>query len=144
MLHRFERRHAQRFERLELRFQHRVLGHAIGMQLLVDPFLQADPLHAFDVAGPRPEREAIQRVQDLIVLRELLLEQLGLSLAASAGLGVLAPAMRNIRRMPQRAGARKVLLVFMSLQQLNVIPAQKFTTICSFRLLTMYYKTNTL
>ncbi len=74
MLLGFQRRHAQRFQRLEMRFQHRILVHAIGMKLLVDPLLQADVLHAFDVAGPGPEGEAIQRVDDLIVLRELLLE----------------------------------------------------------------------
>ena len=74
MLLGLERRHAQRFERLEMRFQHRIFRHAIGMKLLVDPLLQADALHAFDVAGPRPEGEAIQRVDDLLVLRELLLE----------------------------------------------------------------------
>ena len=76
MLHRFERRHAQRFQRLEPRFQHRILVHAVGMKLLEDPFLQADLLYAFDVAGPGAKGEAIQRVQDLVVLRELLLEQL--------------------------------------------------------------------
>ena len=49
---------------------------ALGMKLLIDPFLQADLLHALDIAGPGAEGQPIQRVQDLIVLAELLLEQL--------------------------------------------------------------------
>ena len=117
MLHGLERRHAQRFQRLELRLQHRILRQAIGMKLLIDPLLQADVLHALDVAGPGAERQAIQRVDDLLVLGELLLEQLGLELGGVGGLvRFSAGAAGNIRRMPQRVTARKVLLVFMSLQ----------------------------
>ena len=63
MLHRFQRRHAQRFQRLELRFQHRILVHPLGMELLIDPLLQTDLLHALHVAGPGTEGQAIQRVQ---------------------------------------------------------------------------------
>ncbi len=76
MLQRFERRHPQRFERLQSGFEDRTLGHAIGMKLLEDPLLQADLFDARDIARSRAEGEAIERVQDLVVLRKLLLEQL--------------------------------------------------------------------
>jgi hypothetical protein len=57
------------------------------MKLLIQPFLEAHPLHAFNVPGPRAESQAIQRVQNLIVFRELLLEQLGLKLGFVRWLG---------------------------------------------------------
>ena len=69
-----ERRHAQRLKRLEPRFQHRILVHAIGMKLLEDPFLQPDLLHPRHVPRARSKSEAIERVQDLVVFRELLLK----------------------------------------------------------------------
>jgi hypothetical protein len=47
------------------------------MKLLIQPFFEADPLHAFDIAGPWAESQAIQRVQDLLVFRKLFLEQFG-------------------------------------------------------------------
>jgi len=74
VLHGFERRHAQRFQRLEPGFEHRILVDPIGMKLLVHPFLQAHPLHAVGIAGTGPKSEAIQRVQDLVVFGKLLLE----------------------------------------------------------------------
>jgi hypothetical protein len=36
-------------------FQHRILVHALGMKLLIHPFLQSDALDAFDVAGRGPK-----------------------------------------------------------------------------------------
>ena len=93
MLHRFQRRHAQRFQRLKLGFEHRILFDAVGMKLLIDPFLQPDLLHALDIAGPGTEGQAIQRVQDLIVFPELFLEQLVVARRrSSAGLGADAAA----------------------------------------------------
>ena len=44
------------------------------MELLVDPFFQAHLLYARDIARPRPKRQPIQRVQDLVVFGQLLLE----------------------------------------------------------------------
>ena len=113
VLHRFERRHAQRFQRLEPRFKHRILVHAVGMKLLEDPFLQADLLHARDVAGPRPKGQAIQRVQDLIVFGKLLLEELAIVGGLWSFLGLAVTG--RPKRIQHSAGARKVLLVFMSL-----------------------------
>jgi hypothetical protein len=56
------------------------------MKLLVHPFLQADALDAFHVSWPGSEGEAIQRVQDLLVFRKLLLEEFGLEFGVVRGL----------------------------------------------------------
>src|SRR5580700_6715143 len=92
MLQRFQRRHTQRFQRLDLRLEHRIFRHAIGMKLLEEPLLQTDLFHALHVAGPRAEGQAIQRVQDLYVLWELLLEELAV--------------VRRLRRLGLRQGRK--------------------------------------
>jgi hypothetical protein len=78
MLHRFHRRHAQRFERLELGFEARIFLNALGMKLLIEPLLEPDLFNVGDVARLRPERQPVERVNDLLVFRKLLLEKLGL------------------------------------------------------------------
>jgi hypothetical protein len=44
------------------------------VKLLIDPLLQPHFLDRFDVARPRPEREPVERVQDLLILAELFLK----------------------------------------------------------------------
>ncbi len=41
------------------------------MQLLVNPLFEAHLTYAFDVAGTRPIREAIERMEGSLVLRQL-------------------------------------------------------------------------
>ena len=91
MLHGFERRHPQRLQRLELGFQVRAFPDALGMKLEIDPFLQAHLLDLSDVSGTRAEGQPVERVNHLLVVRELLLEHSGLVLLRIGGLSRLLP-----------------------------------------------------
>ena len=42
-------------------------GDAVGVQLRVDPLLQPHGVDALDVAGPRPERQPVQRLNNPLV-----------------------------------------------------------------------------
>ena len=64
-------RHAQRFERRELLRQLRILRDALRVKLQIDPLLHAHFANRLDVARPRPEGQPVERMEDLLVLREL-------------------------------------------------------------------------
>ena len=58
----------------ELRGQLRIFRDALRMKLQVDPLLETHLLDRFDVAGPRSEGQPVERVENLLVLGELLLK----------------------------------------------------------------------
>jgi len=67
-------RHFQGGETREARIECGIVNR-IGMQLLLDPFLQAQFLHAFQVTRTRPKTQSIERLQDGFVLRQPFIRQ---------------------------------------------------------------------
>jgi hypothetical protein len=80
VLHRLHRSHSQGFERLKLGLQIRIFLNAFGMELEVQPLLETRLLYAGDFTGPRPKSQSVESMQDLLVFRNLLLEEFRLAL----------------------------------------------------------------
>ena len=72
--HQFVPRHLQAVQCFQLRVKQRVLRDPLGMELPVDPLLEAHRLHCFYVAGARPEGQPVERLENLLVAGERLLE----------------------------------------------------------------------
>src|ERR1051326_5753640 len=64
-------------ERLELGLQGRILTDAFGMQLQIDPLIDAQPPYLFHVGGTCTKCEPIQYVDDLFIDCEFLVETAG-------------------------------------------------------------------
>ena len=76
--------HAQGRKRLEARLERGIIDR-FGMELLIDPLLEAHLLDALDVAWPRAVAEAIERVQNGFVLGEFGDGQLAFELRVQRG-----------------------------------------------------------
>ncbi len=63
-------RETQRFEWRQPLRQLRILRDALRVKLKVDPFFDAHLANHFDVSRPRPERQPVERVEHLLVLRK--------------------------------------------------------------------------
>ena len=66
------------------------------MQLLVEPFIEADGADSFKIAGARAEGEAIEGMEDTIVAAELGGLVFGACLRLGGQDGLLALAGRNL------------------------------------------------
>ena len=60
------RLHADGVERLQPRFELRVFGDSLGVQLEFDPLLDAQLADCFEITGARAEGQAVERLQDLL------------------------------------------------------------------------------
>ena len=67
--HKLRPRHAERVQRPQLLHKRRVLRNAIRMQLPIDPLPQPHRLHILGVARARAEGQAVECLQDLLVIR---------------------------------------------------------------------------
>jgi hypothetical protein len=65
----FLRRHFQRRILFEPRIERRIVN-GLGVELFVDPFLEAHFSHGFDIAWTRAVRETIERVQNGFIFAE--------------------------------------------------------------------------
>ena len=67
----------QTLQRLQPLFEYGVFRDLLRMQLQLHPFRKPDAPHFFDIAGPRPESQPVQRVNDLLFRIKPLIEGTG-------------------------------------------------------------------
>ena len=77
------------------------------MKLLLHPLGETDMPNLRDVAGPRPERQSIQCLQDLSIRAEFLFERIGRLTKRGRIIAAITMAMENTRfisLVPPRSG----------------------------------------